>query len=100
MPGMLFKKFLSIFFSSRNFFCVVLLLNFFPARSQVDTLAFFEPSKEYNPKRVRLIKYSAAGLYGITMIGLYNLWYRQYPQEHFHFFSDVDEWQQMDKDGH
>ncbi len=38
--------------------------------------------------------------YGATMIGLYNDWYRNYPQTHFHTFNDWPEWKQMDKAGH
>jgi len=38
--------------------------------------------------------------YAGTMIGLYNLWYRDYPQTHFHFFNDNDEWLKVDKLGH
>ncbi len=33
-------------------------------------------------------------------IGLYNSWYKQYPQESFHFFNDWGEWENMDKYGH
>jgi hypothetical protein len=42
----------------------------------------------------------AATLYPISMFGLYQLWYRDYPLESFHFFNDAGEWQQMDKVGH
>ncbi len=32
--------------------------------------------------------------------GLYNAWYKQYPQSSFHLFNDGKEWLQMDKYGH
>ncbi|PLX04402.1 MAG: DUF2279 domain-containing protein [Marinilabiliales bacterium] len=38
--------------------------------------------------------------YGITMTGLYNLWYKGYDQSSFHWFNDSNEWLQMDKIGH
>jgi len=38
--------------------------------------------------------------YGTAMIGLYNSWYRDYPQTGFHSFNDWPEWKQVDKAGH
>jgi len=38
--------------------------------------------------------------YGGTMIGLYNAWYKDYPQTGFHSFNDFPEWKQVDKAGH
>ena len=38
--------------------------------------------------------------YGGTMIGLYNAWYKDYPQTGFHAFNDFPEWKQVDKVGH
>jgi uncharacterized protein YfiM (DUF2279 family) len=35
-----------------------------------------------------------------VMTGLYELWYKDYPQSSFHFFNDNSEWLQMDKAGH
>ncbi len=34
------------------------------------------------------------------MVGLYNLWYKNYYLEKFHFYNDNKEWLQMDKVGH
>lgn len=34
------------------------------------------------------------------MIGLYNAWYKDYPQSSFHTFNDFPEWKQVDKVGH
>lgn len=39
-------------------------------------------------------------LYGGSMVGLYHLWYKNYPQSSFHFINDNNEWQQLDKAGH
>jgi uncharacterized protein YfiM (DUF2279 family) len=38
--------------------------------------------------------------YTSMMVGLYSLWYKDYPLEKFHFFNDNREWLQMDKVGH
>lgn len=38
--------------------------------------------------------------YGGTMIGLYQTWYKNYPQSKFHTFNDWPEWKQADKAGH
>lgn len=35
-----------------------------------------------------------------SLIGLHQLWYKQYPREPFHTFNDNREWLQMDKIGH
>ncbi|PCJ67933.1 MAG: DUF2279 domain-containing protein [Bacteroidetes bacterium] len=35
-----------------------------------------------------------------TMVGLYQLWYKDHDLIPFHFFNDNQEWQQMDKVGH
>ena len=35
-----------------------------------------------------------------SYFGLYQLWYKKYPQSSFHFFNDLEEWNYMDKVGH
>ena len=39
-------------------------------------------------------------VYAGTMLGLNELWYKQYPRSSFHFFNDNLEWLQIDKAGH
>jgi len=51
-------------------------------------------------KRIWIIASANAVGYGAVMIGLYNSWYKDYPQTKFHFFDDSKEWQQVDKVGH
>ncbi|PKP24153.1 MAG: DUF2279 domain-containing protein [Bacteroidetes bacterium HGW-Bacteroidetes-22] len=41
-----------------------------------------------------------ASLYVVSLAGLWSMWYKDYPQSHFHFFNDNDEWLQIDKAGH
>lgn len=49
-------------------------------------------------KTALIIGYGAAA--PGSLIGLNELWYKNYPKTSFHFFNDNDEWLQMDKAGH
>lgn len=51
-------------------------------------------------KRTWIIASANVVGYGTAMIGLYNAWYKNYPQTGFHTFNDWPEWQQVDKVGH
>ena len=53
-----------------------------------------------NHKRLTPVIITGAGLYAVSMTALYKLWYQNYPQTHFHFFNDNNEYLQMDKMGH
>lgn len=55
---------------------------------------------EQKRKRIRLVTAANIIGYGGTMVGLYQAWYKDYPQTKFHFFNDNGEWQQVDKVGH
>lgn len=39
-------------------------------------------------------------VYGATLVGLNELWYKDHGREAFHFFNDNAEWKQVDKVGH
>lgn len=51
-------------------------------------------------KRIWLVAGGNVAGYSGAMIGLYNAWYKNYPQSGFHTFNDIAEWQQTDKVGH
>ncbi len=68
--------------------------------SQNQQLNFFDPSPNFNKKRLTIIECTAGGIYVASMVGLYELWYKNYPQSNFHLFNDNAEWMQMDKGGH
>ncbi|TMI66364.1 MAG: DUF2279 domain-containing protein [Bacteroidetes bacterium] len=51
-------------------------------------------------KRTRIVIGANVVGYGAVMIGLYNSWYKDYPQSSFHTINDWHEWKQMDKVGH
>lgn len=53
-----------------------------------------------NKKRIRLLAAGNLIAYTGSMAALYQIWYKDYPQTHFHFFNDNHEWQQADKVGH
>jgi hypothetical protein len=57
-------------------------------------------SQSINKKRLGLVVSTEAVLYGGSLIGLNQLWYKEYPRSSFHFFNDNTEWLQMDKVGH
>ena len=67
---------------------------------KADTLSFFAPAPTLNKKRVVLVTTTQSALYGGSLIGLNELWYKNYPRSSFHFFNDNTEWFQMDKAGH
>ena len=56
--------------------------------------------QNFNKKRLVVVASTEAVLYGSSLVGLNELWYKSYPRSSFHFFNDNDEWLQMDKIGH
>jgi hypothetical protein len=53
-----------------------------------------------NKARLTGLIIGGSAIYAGTMFGLYQLWYKNYPQSSFHFINDNHEWQQLDKGGH
>ena len=51
-------------------------------------------------RNVKIVLGTEAGLYAVSMTGLYFAWYADYPQTSFHFYDDNAEWMLMDKGGH
>ncbi|MEO6903047.1 MAG: DUF2279 domain-containing protein [Bacteroidia bacterium] len=54
----------------------------------------------FNKKRLITILATESALYTGSLIGLNQLWYKNYPRSSFHFFDDSKDWLQMDKVGH
>ncbi len=54
----------------------------------------FSKSRFYTSVGIGTAAYAASG------IGLYSIWYKDYPQGSFRTFNDWPEWEQMDKAGH
>ncbi|MBK8701384.1 MAG: DUF2279 domain-containing protein [Saprospiraceae bacterium] len=63
-------------------------------------LNFFEFSPTYHQGRLTSALVFAGTAYTAFSVGLYNSWYKNYPQGKFHLFNDAAEWNQMDKGGH
>jgi len=57
-------------------------------------------TSSFDKKRLAIVVGVEAIGYVGTGIGLYHLWYKDYPLNSFHFFNDNNEWLQMDKCGH
>jgi len=60
----------------------------------------FTPADTLNKKRFNWALGVSATTYTGFSLGLYNAWYKKYPQEGFHTFNDWGEWENMDKMGH
>jgi len=57
-------------------------------------------SSTVNRKRLNFLIIGGSVAYTGTMIGLYNLWYKDYPRSSFHFTNDNGQWMGIDKLGH
>ncbi len=68
--------------------------------SQSNINTFLKPSDTLNISRRNAVVITEASLVGLTLIGLNQLWYRDYPSSKFHSLNDNGEWMQMDKLGH
>lgn len=75
------------------------LLSFNNTTAQ-DTLGFFDIPDSYHKGRGKTVIIGLTAGYTVSMAGLYQLWYKDYPQGSFHFFNDNGEWMQVDKAGH
>lgn len=71
---------------------------FITAPSSVDVSVTHRPV--VNKKRIQLLAAGNVIAYTGSMTALYQIWYKDYPQTHFHFFNDNSEWLQVDKAGH
>lgn len=68
------------------------------SQSAIDT--FLKPSDTLNVSRRNTVIISEAALGTLTLVGLDQLWYADFPKSKFHTINDADEWLQMDKLGH
>lgn len=80
-----------------NVFIISLLCLVSTAHAQIK---WYEPDTVLNKKRMTALIAAETATYGAAMTGLWQLWYKGYDLEPFHFFNDNDEWLQIDKVGH
>lgn len=62
--------------------------------------SFIEASDSINKSRVISVSAGIGGVWSGSMIGLYQVWYKDIPKTKWHFFDDSKNWLQMDKVGH
>ena len=77
-------------------FCIVSTNSF--SQSKFNT--FLKPSDTLNSSRKKAVFISEVSLAGLSLVGLNQLWYKDYEKSSFHTINDTDEWLQMDKLGH
>jgi hypothetical protein len=65
-----------------------------------DSVGLIDVSPVPDKSRLKLIGYTIAITYPVSMAWLYTQWYQDYPQSSFHFFNDNGEWLQVDKVAH
>lgn len=82
------------------FFSLARLPLFAQALPSDSTFSKYELRKKDLQKRIKWMTAANIVGYGAAMTGLYNAWYKNYPQSSFHTFNDWGEWKQMDKVGH
>lgn len=100
---LLFTVFSCIYAEAQHFTSEEPIHNEFISNSQDLSLkpSLPEMNKDsVNKRRLRAVIISKAAIFGGTMYGLYNLWYKDYPQSSFHFHNDNRNWLQVDKVGH
>ncbi len=68
--------------------------------AQSDTTSYSVPLQTFNKKRLTAVITTEAIVYTSALIGLNEVWYKDFPHSPFHFFNDDKEWLQMDKAGH
>ncbi len=80
-----------------HWLCLVLLIhNGFSGFSQTGV----SDSSHLNKTKFWVVAGTHTALWAGSYIALDKAWYSDYPKEHFHFFNDNKEWNQMDKWGH
>lgn len=80
-----------------KFFWILCLIAIGVPRVQSQVLA---PADTLDKNRLIFATSVTTVGYGVSMIGLNELWYKEYPRGKFHFYNDNAAWLQMDKTGH
>ena len=72
----------------------------FCSEAQSKFSKFLEPSDSLNINKRNTVVITEASIATLSVIGLNELWYKDYPKSNFHTINDGKEWMQMDKVGH
>ena len=89
-----------IFIAIRTSWLFVFLFVSVFSQAQSDSNAFLKPSDTLNKPRRTGVYVGESVALGVTLVGLNQLWYKDYPKSDFHFINDNNQWLQMDKLGH
>ncbi|MBO6606825.1 DUF2279 domain-containing protein [Psychroserpens sp.] len=84
----------------RKYLLLALLLWTVDCFSQSKINDFLKPSDTLNKPRRNAVIITEASLGTLTLVGLDQLWYADFPRTNFRTIDDSDEWLQMDKYGH
>lgn len=68
--------------------------------SQSKLNQFLKPSDTLNTSRRNAVIITEVSMATLTLVGLNQLWYADYPKSKFHTLNDNNQWLQMDKLGH
>ena len=64
------------------------------------SLAQRADSTAIDRKKLATLAIISGATYTVGMVGLHQLWYKDFSRRDFHFFNDNTEWNQVDKAGH
>lgn len=81
-------------------FCLLFYTGVTLSRQNSDSLATFSSPGGFHKDRLRGIIFTETSGYAGSMLGVNEVWYRDFPREKFHFFNDNSEWLQADKASH
>ena len=84
----------------RRYLLFILLFWTVTATAQSKFDLFLKPSDTLNTSRRNAVVITEASLGALTLVGLDQLWYADFPRTKFRTIDDSDEWLQMDKYGH
>ncbi|WP_298903967.1 DUF2279 domain-containing protein [uncultured Psychroserpens sp.] len=87
-------------FRIRHFLFLICALVLVSAHSQSRGDSFLKPSDTLHNSRRNAVVIAETSLATLTLIGLDQLWYADFPRSKFKTINDTDEWLQMDKLGH
>lgn len=98
--GLTNKESIDKFMGRLGCFLLIFMMITVTAVSQSKINSFLTPSDTLNKPRRNAVIIAESSVAGLTLIGLNQLWYADYPQSKFHTINDNNQWLQMDKLGH
>jgi len=81
-------------------FRILIILSFFAANTLFAQVTFFDSPDSLLKKRIIPVSIGTGTVWAGSMVGLSQIWYKDYDKSSFHTFNDGANWLQMDKAGH